>query len=123
MKITNQDLCKLLSEKYCRQWYFNITEGTSKITFYAPCSPVFQIVVKATESNNAHFIKTAKKLDWAKVYKNTISVHVKVDDEFKIRKEYIHDKGKKTEFRFILPKTLEEVLERKLNKNFDEFTK
>lgn len=117
MKITNQDMCKLLSEKYSRVWYCNITDGMSKITFYTPWSPVFEITIKATTKNNPAFIKAAKKLDWVKVYNNSISVNVKETDEYKIRKEYIHDKGKKNEFSFILPKTLEEVIKRKLDKN------
>lgn len=124
MKITNKDLCKLLSEKYCRIWYYNVSDGFAKITFYAPCSPVYEIAVTAIAADLNNFKKTAEKLDWAKVYKNSIEVHVNDHGEIKLRKEYIHDKGKKTEFRFILPKTLEEVIERKLNhKKYDEMTK
>lgn len=113
MKITNQDICEMLEKQYGQKWVWIITKNSS-IKF--SCGTQY-VEVKTTNPCQKIFEKFVKDVNWAKVYKNTLYMHVKERDEWQLRKCYYHNFRKPDEFLIVLPRPIEIIIEKKLSKD------
>ncbi len=114
MRITNQDMCKLLGKKYADNeiWKCKLA-APNTISFY---SNTHNIDVKTNSNNVETFAKIMHKIDWINAYKNSIPVRIAKNKRFEKRKLCLFNQSKKTEVRFLIPSAIQSVIEEELFK-------
>ncbi len=111
-KITNKDLCELLAENNRGDWDFFFCDNV-----FVFQSVSYAVSIMATKGKLEDFKKVMEKIDWAKAYKYcSVPVHMKENCEWKVRKVCIYNHGKENEVRFVIPRPIEVIIEKELEK-------
>lgn len=112
MKITNQDICKMLEKYYGQNWEYCFCGS-----IFVFRSARYAVSIMATKGKLEDFEKVMSEIDWVDTYKHqSMPVSMKEKCEWKLRKVCIFNSGKENEVRFVMPQQVELLIEKTLEK-------
>lgn len=126
MKITNQDICNAFEASFAGQCKFSyagkvdesenllipifyIAKKNGKVGYVVPIEVDWK---NTSEEKSREFFDN---INWAKIYKNSIDVKVNENGQIIRKKQYINY-AKNAELRFVIPKEIQKIVEKKLTK-------
>lgn len=112
MKISNEEMCKLLNKKYGTNFQCQLTAPN---TLSFSCI-AFKFDVCTKSNDVEQFAKIIKKIDWVKAYKNSIPIRIVGKDSTKKQRLCLFNQSKKTEVRFLIPVPMQLIIEDELSK-------
>lgn len=119
MKITNNDICKKLAEPTFSEWVLML-DGSDQPYFFAiknnsaekalKFDKKIPLNIEWTKKPTYKQISKFTDLDWAKIYKNSIKVHVEQNGQWVSTRQFICK-----DFRFVLPRPIERIIAKQID--------
>lgn len=119
-KISNNDICEMLNNSLGGKWSFGFDKRTN------PCFHNFNpdkksnallpinLTWSSNKPNEEEIKKMCNEFDWAKLYEESIGIHIYEKDQWIKRKIYIHI-CEDRHYSILLPRRIEKLIEKRLN--------